>query len=123
MSCDNNQLTIAMRRGDYKKLSFLRHSYSGIVIQSEPKDIFFTVKTSNLVEDFIFQKKLSDNTITFDNQTCLYTFEILPEDTNNLTYGDYKFDVEVLVSDNKKKTICYGTLKIRPEITWEVNEK
>ena len=120
--CDNNQLTISMRRGDYRKLSFMRHSYLGVVIQVIPHDIFFTVKNTNLDEDYIFQKKLSDDTITYDSRTCLYTFEINPEDTNDLDYGCYKFDVEVMLDEGKPRTICYGTLKIRPEITWEENE-
>ena len=106
-----------LTRGDTKALKFQRKS-EGQVIKTVADNIYFTVKKNNSTNDVIFQKTIND--MTFDDEG-FYHFTINPIDTNNLSYGEYVYDIEVKI-DNYVKTIAQGTLSITKEVTFASNE-
>ena len=110
-------------RGDYKPFKFKRTRKSdGSVITDLPKEIYATFKINSHIEESLFQKKLSDNSITYSKEDNYYRFALLPEDTNNLSYDTYYFDIEVLIEDNKPRTILKDVLEVTEEYTHKVNE-
>ena len=109
-----------MARGDIETKQFLLKNSSGQTFSTEPDEIYFTVKTSANDKDFIFQKRLSTGGIA-KIETGKYQFTILPDDTNNMKYGNYAFDIEVVKHGMIKKTFC-GTLVLDKEVTHYYNE-
>ena len=108
-------------RGDNKTFKFQRKDQNGNVILTQPDEVYFTVKKCCSMEAALIQKTLKAGTITFDKATGWYSFEIVPEDTDNLTYGEYGFDIEIIVG-NKKKTIIVGKFIVKEEFTHACNE-
>lgn len=105
-------------RGDTAQFKFQRLDSNNEPILIEADAIYFTVKKNYFTEDYVIQKKLSD--MTFDEQGY-YHFKIEPEDTNDLLYKDYVYDIEVIVGDYKQ-TISKGVLTITEEVTYNSNE-
>lgn len=110
---------IEIIRGDSLSLKFQRLDAEGSVITTEADEVFFTVKKNTATKDVLFQKKLED--MTFDNDGT-YHITILPGDTEELPYGSYAYDLEVLVGDDYKKTISIGDFVIKEEVTFASNE-
>lgn len=110
-----------MTRGDTYEFKFQRKNQNKEVITEKPDKMYFTVKENYYLKDFLFQKRLEDNSITYDEETNYYMLTINPEDTNNLSYKDYVYDIEIIDGD-KVKTIAKGTLKITEEVTFAKNE-
>lgn len=108
-------------RGDTFEFKFQRKTKDKQVITEKPDKMYFTVKNNDTENDYIFQKSLGDNTISYDEETYYYYVTIDPEDTNNLDYGTYYYDIEI-ITNNKVKTISIGTLSITSEITFSSNE-
>lgn len=109
-------------RGDTEKFKFQRKDENDKPILTKADEVYFTVKVSDITDKVVFQKRLSDDTITFTDDGY-YHFTIEPKDTNNLNYGTYYFDIEVkLNTDNYVKTIKKGNLEITKEITFASNE-
>jgi plasmid rolling circle replication initiator protein Rep len=109
-------------RGDTKDLKFQRkNANTGEIITDIPDNMYFTVKKSYKLVEFVFQKRLSDNTITYNEDDNYYYITIESTDTDNLPFGDYDYDIEV-IENNKKKTIAIGTITIDKEVTYAVNE-
>ena len=106
-------------RGDTKILKFQRKNDEG-VITDKAKELYFTVKETTNKSDYILQKKLDDG-IEFDTSDHYYRITISPEDTNNLYYGTYKYDIEVK-EDEYTKTIELGDFIIKEEVTFVGNE-
>lgn len=115
-------ISINVTRGDNRTFKFQRKTKEGDVITDIPDEMYITFKGSNLQETFFIQKVFSKEEITFDSSKNEYRFEITPEDTNELAYGDYVFDIEI-TKDNKVKTIAKGTLIIKPEVTFASNKE
>lgn len=111
---------IELIRNDSMTLSFKRIDAQGEVITEEADKIFFTVKQNNITETVVFQKTKQD--MEFDTETGTYRFTILPEDTVNLPYGTYKYDLEVVNEPNYKRTISIGDFNILDEVTFASNE-
>lgn len=106
-------------RGDNFKFKFQRKNRNNEVITTLPKKLYFTIKNNNYEKDFLIQKTL-ENGIIKDEENY-YHVEILPEDTNDLKYKEYVYDLEV-ITDTYKKTIASGTLLLKEETTFVVNE-
>lgn len=114
---------ITITRGDTTKLCFYRKDSSGDVIKATPQAIYFSVKTDTHQTATILQKTLED--MELDTETGKWTFYITPNDTNNLVYGNYVYDIEVkdiIDSVEYVKTISIGTLEITKEVTYATNE-
>lgn len=107
-------------RGDYTRKKFQRQTKSNEVITEKPDKVYFTVKTSEYKKSVLFQKTF-ENGITFDEETGWYTIEILPEDTNDLNFDTYIYDIEI-IKDSKPKTIKIDKFIVTKEVTFAENE-
>ena len=117
-----NNVEIDIVRGDNRTFKFQRKTEQGQVITDEPNEMYITFKTNDVINDYVIQKVYSKNEIIYNSSTHYWSFELTPEDTNNLSYGIYMFDVEIITDENKVKTICEGILTINSEITFASNE-
>ena len=113
-------LDINMPRGDIRSLTIAIRDHDGEITEIEFDDIFFTVKTVYQNKEFIFQKKLSNGTIE-KLEDGTYFLSIMPEDTNDLQFGQYSFDIEILKGTTIKQTTV-GRLCLTPEVTYQINE-
>ena len=111
-------MEIPMFRGDTKKLKFQRMSTDGTTILERAEMVFFTVKKNTSTKDVLIQKTIED--MSFDEEGW-YHFRIESEETDDLAPGSYVFDVQVN-DKNSKQTVCFGTLTIKPEVTFVSNE-
>ena len=113
-------MEIVMPRGDLRNIKFNILDENKKVVSLEFDEIFISFKTNSTKKDLLFQKKLSNGTITKDEENY-YHFKIEPEDTNNLIYGTYVFDIE-LIKENLIKQTTVGKLEITDEVTFAINE-
>lgn len=111
-----------MHRGDYTKKKINILDKTDLNTNIDFNEIYITFKKSTKSQDFLFQKKLSTGEIQ-KNEDGSYTFEILPEDTNQLKFGDYVFDIELVCSVPKIKQTFLGNLYLLEEVTYALNEK
>jgi len=109
-----------MARGDLESRQFLLKNPSGETFTTEPDEIYLTVKKTADDRDFIVQKRLSTGGIS-KVETGKYQFTIMPEDTNNMNYGDYAFDIEIVKNGLIKKTF-FGRFILDKEVTHYYNE-
>lgn len=116
------RLEIKMHRGDYTKKKINILDKTDLNTNIDFNEIYITFKKSTKSQDFLFQKKLSTGEIQ-KNEDGSYTFEILPEDTNQLKFGDYVFDIELVCSVPKIKQTFLGNLYLLEEVTYALNEK
>lgn len=112
-------MKITMARGDIYSFSFAIFIDDAQTSQ-QMDNIYFTVKKHHYDERAIFQKKLSDGTITTDLQGS-YSIVIEPEDTDGLDLGTYDFDIEVVKLPSIKRTFV-GVLELTKEVTHRGNE-
>lgn len=113
-----SELHFFMARGDLFYIPF------GIYIDEELNmdsidQIFFTVKKHYYNAQPVFQKTL-ENGIDSDGEGN-YLITILPEDTENLEFGEYDFDIEIIRAPDIKKTFV-GVLMLTKEVTHRQNE-
>lgn len=113
---------LEMTRGDTLRLKFQRMTENKEVIKEQVDEMFMTCKKRYSSQDYVFQKCLSKGSITYDGNTGYYHIKIEPEDTENLRYREYVFDIEI-TQDNNIKTVLKGTLNITEEATWSINKK
>lgn len=111
---------IIMARGDVFSFSFGLY-IDGVLSTEEMDNVYFTVKNSHYTHDPLFQKKCSDGSIASDTHGS-YTVTINPEDTDNLDFGDYEFDIEVVKLPGIKRTFT-GILSLTEEVTHRSNEE
>lgn len=100
-------------KGDSYSFKFQRKQ-NGEVIKSLPQKMYFTVKDSLYGGNKIFQKTLENGITKSDDD--YYHILINPEDTDEMSYKDYFYDIEV-ITRNYKKTIASGILNFKREIT------
>lgn len=113
-------IEITMPRGDLKKCRFWIKNEYGEASDIEFDEIYFTVKRNFYDQDFIFQKKLSDNTIV-KLEDGSYQFVIEPADTNDCAVGRHVCDIEIVEEGSIKQTVV-GTLDLTNEVTYARNE-
>ena len=106
-------------RGDTQQYKFQRKDVDGNVITQQATKVYFTVKENYNVNKVLIQKTIED--MTFDSDGT-YHFAITADDTNNLYYGNYVYDIEVKQGNDYTKTIAKGVFKITEEVTFESNE-
>lgn len=109
-------------RGDTHNFKFQRKS-NGKVIEKLDEDvkIYFTVKNGYYDNALKIIQKTLENGITFDSEDYSYHCIINPEDTDELNYQDYYYDIEVVTS-TYKQTIASGILRFKKEITLPKDE-
>lgn len=106
-------------RGDTRRYFFQRLDKDGEPITILPDKIYFTVKKSYTDKNPVFQKTIEDFEI--EPETGMYHFTVEPDDTNELKYATYVYDIEV-ITDDVKTTIAKGGFTIEPEVTFAENE-
>lgn len=104
-------------RGDTAKYKFQRHDADGNVITTKADNIYFTVKVNGYSDEILLQKTIDD--MEFD-ENYFYHFVIEPSDTDDLKYGTYRYDIEI-IQDNVKTTTV-GELILDEEITFTSDE-
>lgn len=113
-------VSIEMIRGDTKKIKFQRKRIDNTIIEEKTDKMYFTVKKSYYSKTFLFQKRL-DKDIIYDEESKYYYMTIEPNDTNELDYNTYVFDIEI-IKNGEVKTIARGNLIIDKEVTFAENE-
>ena len=113
-------LEIRMVRGDILTKTFTLREADGSVYADYPQEIYFTVKNAATDKEYRFQKRLTDGGILWidDGQ---FEFTIRPEDTNDLSFSKYAFDIEIVNLPRIKKSFV-GDLYIEKEVTHACNE-
>lgn len=114
----NEENKISMTRGDTARWKFQRLDANGNPIKAIADYCWFTVKTNDMKKETILQKTIDNMEFGED---YFYRFTIEPEDTNNLQYGDYVYDLEVIQEDYKQ-TISKGIFTLEYEVTFVNNE-
>lgn len=113
-------MKIQMVRGDMLSRSFIIRSSDKTPFTEQLDNIYLTVKRDENDRDFEFQKRLSDGGI-YSLGEGRYQFTIQPEDTDNMSYGKYIFDIELVIEGRLKKTYV-GELELTKESTHHYNE-
>lgn len=104
-------------RGDTYRFKFQRFNENGEVIEEKSQKMWFTVKKNYRTEEKLIQKTLENNEIKFDTE-YFYHIVIEPNDTSNLNYGKYVYDIQV-ENDGVVSTIALGELTLTNEVTFE----
>lgn len=104
-------------------LKYKSGDQKGEILKEPVKEVYFTVKKDCCDSEAVIQKKLSDGSITFNSEDGYYRFQLLPEDTCSLSYGNYGFDIAIKDNDDNKKTPHNeGVLVIKKHYTHKPNE-
>jgi len=111
-------MNIEMPRGDIRHVAFQILDTAGEPVSSAFSEIYITFKQNYNTTNYLFQKRLSAGDVIFADGS--YEFTIEPEDTNNLKFGDYVFDIELLAPGIKETHV--GTLTLTSEATHQQNE-
>lgn len=106
MKIDGNR--ICMVKGDTGYLNINLHYDNGSNYVIREGDIItFSVKRSIYDSDYALQKVVNAGEVIAIN----------PEDTQNLTSGDYVYDVQLDTTLGEVFTVCYGELQIIEGVT------
>lgn len=105
-------------RGDSKTFTFQRKDKDKNVITEKPDKMYLTIKQNEYEKQALIQKTF-DNGIRFEEDT--YYVEFVPEDTDDLSFGDYVYDIEI-INEDIVKTIKKDTFIIESEVTHKENE-
>ena len=109
-----------MIQGDYKCGSIeLVHHPSGMKLdQSINLDkAWWTIKAHIDDREFVVQKALGNGIeqADTDDDRRIYTFALYPGDTEDLTPGEYVYDIRVEINDSKF-TVMRGGITILPSV-------
>lgn len=108
---------IRIRRSESVTLRFQRKDLEGNVILTAPDDIYFTVKKRYEYTNYVLQKRLSDGGISFDPNTGWYRIGITPEDTAELDFDTYYFDLKKREGETEKYIKKIDEMEICPVVT------
>lgn len=114
-------LRIEMNRGDFHSIRFWIKTPQKEVYTDPFQDIFFSVKHSFRDKEPVFQKRLSEGQIVqlVDGS---YQMGIYPDDTNNLRFSEYDFDIELMKDNGQYKKTFSGKIAFGKEVTHAENE-
>lgn len=112
--------TLSLNRGTTVKYKFQRLDYNGGPILTRAEELYFIVKKRWTDSEAIITKDLSD--MTFDEEGY-YHFTITPEDTENMAYGRYVWDVTPVEDNNAYRAKpARGYLVVGNSAGWIINE-
>lgn len=117
------EVDIEFPRGDTFAYGFhlVDKSKQPIEIENDGQtEIYFTVKKNQNTSDVVFQKKFTRDEIKSDGNG-LYHLIIDANDTNQLKYGKYGYDITIK-SGEFVATEIIGTITLTTEYTHKVNE-
>lgn len=126
MNCPNNTpivgnlQTIGINRGTSISLKVQRLDIDGEPILKTAQEVYFIVKKRWTDKTALITKDLSD--MNFDNQGY-YHFTIFPNETENLPYGQYVWDLTAIDADDTYRAKpAHGCLTIGNSAGWIINE-
>lgn len=102
--------TIKLTRGDTARLTvpIINLANNGEYTMESGDILYFTVKKTAKDSDFLFQKSVTGSN----------SIHIRPEDTANLSFGKYKYDVQLTTATGDVYTVIEpSTFEIMEEIT------
>ena len=105
-------------RGDNKTFTFQRKDKNKNVIIEKPDKMYLTIKENEYQKQALIQKTFDDG-IRFEDAT--YYVDFVPEDTDDLSFGEYVYDIEI-INGNIVKTIKKDIFVIESEVTYKENE-
>lgn len=103
---------INLVRGDTHYISRIFTDKDGnkLTFNTSTDQINFTVR-KNINSEAVIEKKISD--ITKDSEGK-YTITIEPEDTEDLDFGKYGYDIEIRIGNDFVRTVESGSFIISP---------
>ena len=107
-------------RGDTEVCKFKIKDKNGTELSLSNTDkLFFTVKKSPKSEEVAFQKTLTNGIELKDGY---YYVTINSDDTAELNYGDYVYDIELKTGEGVVKTLTLGVITLIDEVTFKGDE-
>ena len=108
-------------RGDTKEFKFKLTDKNGENLTLSPTDkLYLTVKKDTNSNTVLFQKRIGSG-IELKNDGYYYV-TIYPNDTNELPYGQYGYDLEIKTGTGIVKTLVVGTITLTEEYTFKGDE-
>lgn len=100
---DDGTICLSFIRGDSCPLKFQIHDVEGNpVLKEDLIGLYLTCRKSNSkYSEKIFQKKTND----FNYENGYYFVNIEPQDTRELPYDTYNFDIEATFGDGEVQTL------------------
>ncbi len=101
---DSEAMTVILRDADHNSIPF-----------EDGDTVYFTVKENSHTAEKLVWKKIQ----SFSNEGIAH-IDIDPEDTKDLNYGRYVYDVQVTFKDGTVKTIIpMSSFTIEDEVTYD----
>ena len=114
-------MDLEFTRGDTKVFKFKLTDKNGELLTLTPADkIYLTVKKDTNSKAVIFQKRIG-NGIELKEDGYYYV-TIYPDDTNELPYGQYGYDLEIKTGTGIVKNLVVGTITLTEEYTFKGDE-
>lgn len=113
-------MEITMMRGDLEIRQFQVLDSNKEPFTDQMDEVYFTVKEDPNFKEYKFQKRLTTGEIVSLGDG-IYQFRIEPEDTDDLKFRSYDFDIELIIHGELKKTFP-GKLILGREVTHATNE-
>ncbi len=110
------EVHIKIPRGRTLSLKIQSRTEKNEIIKEKVDEMYITFKKSEYSKKILFQKRLDNNTIKFNETDFYYRFVIESTDTENLDYTTYHFDVDIKRGNNRD-TLVYGSLEVTEKIT------
>lgn len=117
-------MLIEIPRGDYRQIYLSLDLTSGDPLDlAENEDIILTIKKNYDTKNIIFQKSIYEGTMVKDvneEGQIKYVFDLNPEDTINLRYGNYVGDLKIVKNTDtnpEPETLDLVKIKVTKEAT------
>ena len=112
-------MDLEFTRGDTQFLRFqLKDGEGNLLKLTESDNLYFTVKQNQNSKKILIQKKYPES---IQYEDGYYIFVLNSEDTSELAYGTYQYDIELKTGDYVK-TLGFGTITLTEEITHRGDE-
>ena len=112
-------MDLEFTRGDTQFLRFQLKDGEGNPMElTESDSLYFTVKQNQNGSNVLIQKKYPES---IQYEDGYFLFNLSSEDTSDLAYGTYQYDIE-LKSESYVKTLGFGTITLTEEITHRRDE-
>lgn len=109
-------------RGDTKRFKFKLKDSAGIdLILGVGDNLYITVKKNANSKEVLIQKTLESG-IDYNNDDGYYYVTLKADDTSELDYGTYGFDIELKTSAGLVKTLLIGSITLTEEYTYKGDE-
>ena len=121
MSVSINGTTIKMTRGDTLWASSAPAYRDGTPYEKQTGDVVrFALKSAQLKadgSDFVDDEPLVEKELDYDSTNEYWVLHLIPSDTADLPFGNYKYDIELTQSGGDTYTyIADAKLKLTPEV-------